>query len=543
MDSFSAGNQGAFAELVGRHIDTVYSAARRQLRDPEVADDVTQAVFIILTQKAGKLDRRIPLGAWLLKTTHFACLDARKRQARRQKHERAAAEMAARREHVMTEVDSDSGRREEICQVLDAAMAGMSDRDRGAVTLRYLNGMSVNQTAEAMGITPAAAGKRITRALERLRNRLTRRGVIVPSAMLAVALGELPRFSASSALTQTVAAAVSLSGASSAGVVIAKGTLNIMNWIKLKIAAMVLLGTAAAAAAGSEAVVLLQDAPQPTAPAAAAVPVVVNDNNIPPAPAAFVGTLANGVSIEVIGVSENPSRGKPWWKADGSPLAVAPYRRMDGSVSRQAGQVTREFAVRVNDQPAGQAGKAAVSWFVVESRGSASGTVHAASGVNLELDAAAVTVDDDPNGVTIHADIAAGEWTTEFTTQNNPYGSSSESKPAGLLGFGEKSVLWGQPVRDGGKTRMMVACSGLATETDVRLVAIDRNGEEHPAASGGGVSNSAAMLRAFTSELPVNEIKTWELQTRPYDQWIEIRHIALHPGQNIGVQIATSDNP
>ena len=548
LDSFGKGDQRAFAELVGRHIDTVYSAARRQMRNAEQADDVTQAVFIILTQKAAKLDRRVPLGAWLLKTTHFACLDARKRLARRRRHEQAAALLAARREQEM--LNSESNRNDQLDEIgaeLDAAMAALSDRDRGAITLRYFDGMSVNQTADALGTTPAAAGKRITRAIERLRHRLRRRGVNVPSATLAVALGQIPRFAASAALTHTVAMGVNISAASNAGAAIAKGTLNIMKWIKLKIAASILIGTAVAAAAGTEAVVMLQNAPQPPVQAQTPVPAApvavqpANDGVVANAPDTFVGTLNNGVSMEVIGVSENPSRRKPWWKADGSPLVLAPYNRMFGSVTpaKGSGRITREVAVVINDQ-SNQGEKAEVRWSVVETEGTATG------GVQPErqgLEASAVILEDDPNGFTVRAEVAAGAWTTLFSTVNNPYGNTSSQSEAGLFGIGARSILWGPALKDGSRTRIVGAYSGSGADGDFRMLAIDRAGGEHPAHLTNSIGNGSTIIGEFVSDLPIDQIKKWELQNRPFDQWIEIRHVSIHPGKNAGVQIATSDNP
>ena len=80
------GSQDAFATLVRRRIDMVYSAALRQVRDPATAEDVAQGVFMTLARKAaGLVDRNVVLSAWLLRATHLAALDALRRERRRQK--------------------------------------------------------------------------------------------------------------------------------------------------------------------------------------------------------------------------------------------------------------------------------------------------------------------------------------------------------------------------------------------------------------------------------------------------------------------------
>jgi RNA polymerase sigma factor (sigma-70 family) len=153
------------------------------LRDRPAAEDAAQATFLLLARKAGSLSRPEGLAAWLHGVAYRVALKVRVSEARRKSRERAAARPEAVR-------PSDGPLWSELRPVLDAAVAGLSEKYRVAVVLCYLEGRSHAEAARQLACPVGTVASRLARARELLRGRLARRGVTLSAGILVAALQE-----------------------------------------------------------------------------------------------------------------------------------------------------------------------------------------------------------------------------------------------------------------------------------------------------------------------------------------------------------------
>jgi RNA polymerase sigma factor (sigma-70 family) len=174
------GSETAFAELVRRHVDFVYSAALRMVRAAHLAEDVTQGVFVALAQNTRQLTDRAVLSGWLHLTARNLAANAVRADVRRRAREQEAAAM-----NQLLSAESDVAW-EQIAPHLDAALGELSEPDHEAVLLRYFEKKSAPEMAGILGISEEAAQKRVSRAVERLREFFSKRNVAIGASGLAV---------------------------------------------------------------------------------------------------------------------------------------------------------------------------------------------------------------------------------------------------------------------------------------------------------------------------------------------------------------------
>src|ERR1700722_19004183 len=232
----------AFAALVARYVNMVYSAALRKPGASYADEEITQAVFIILAKKADRLPEKTILSGWLYQTARLAAANFLRTQIRRVRREQEAYMQSLSNE---TEPEIWP----QIMPLLEDAMGRLGEKDRNAIALRFFEGKSFQEIGTAFGARENAAKKRVAYALEKLRKYFSKCGVNSTAATLAGAISANSVQAAPAMLAKTATAVALAKGAaaSTSTLTLIKGALEVMAWTKVKMAivagAVVLLAT------------------------------------------------------------------------------------------------------------------------------------------------------------------------------------------------------------------------------------------------------------------------------------------------------------
>lgn len=489
----------AFRRLVDRYVNLVYSSARRQVGEEELARDVTQAVFLILAEKAGELNADKPLSAWLMQVTQYASANAVRSRLRRTRHETKAAEM---NQEARGEAEWES-----MSPLLDEGMSKLRSGDRDVLLLRYFEQKTAREVAQAMGISESAAEKRVTRAVERLRDFFRRRGVAVSSGVLAAGL----MAHSAEAAPMELSAGISAAGATGGAAGVAKGTVIAMAAAKTKVlVASVVIGVLVVGG-GSAAVVTILKSP---ASSVVKVPTPTNVRATAPGATPWTVIFNDGTRVDLVGITNTPGKTKGWWRGDGSPAPmITTPPPMIGKFD-VPNQTTYQFYLR--QYLTGARDAQVTPHLTTSTGGSATTTVRkeATSGdVNLMASVASSI-----QSVDIALTWASGPWRTDWRYDLKEPRDPAATQPADII----IEKVYAEP----GKTVIEMRGNGRTEEDrQVQFCVVNAKGKEF------GVTTISSMLAGrgtYEFDTPLQDVVALIRRSRP----IEIRHVRnlpLHP--------------
>lgn len=169
-----------------RYKQLVYSVCLREVENPELAEDATQVVFLLLAKKAATFRKGTVLASWLFRTALETCHSLRRHQLKHEKREQQVVDGLARSFH--DKVDGFTW--SEIEPVLNASLKSLSSEDQNAVLLRYFQNRSLKEVGTALNISEDAARMRIARALEKMRRHFRQHGLLLTAFSLPILLSD-----------------------------------------------------------------------------------------------------------------------------------------------------------------------------------------------------------------------------------------------------------------------------------------------------------------------------------------------------------------
>lgn len=516
----------AFAELVRRYIAFVHAAAVRQTQDATLADDVTQAVMIVLARKAGTISSDAILASWLFTVTRHAAQNAMKVQSRQRFHERSAAAERSER------VDPPDVSNADLRDVLDEAIARLPQLERAGVLLHYFHHRSHDEVGTALGLSTDAARKRVTRALAKMRTFLSGRGVVVSSAALVAGMhAEASSTGVSAGLVSSTvnvallsgSSAAQVSGSGSIAIAHAHAVTRMLTLAKLKVAATIAVAIVGVSAA--TALPLAGLASRAITKISTTTLLASSEPSTQPASRLFTTDVAPGVQVDFLGVSSYPPDEQSWFSIAGEPIDVPEPRLLESRV-----QTTRppehQLALRVR-MP-----KGAVTVMDIENASLASHSHMDVDGDYILLSSFALQ--DPAETVSIRLGIATSDWKTIAAADGFADPVDTDAGEYGVI-----TLM--PPEKDNLVGGTKVEVHHRTIKLPYHLIVTDASGKEHVSHNVNVNRTNDDCVSSYTFELPQDQIKKAEFQIREFDKFVEASEISLSSGRKTTPRIRVTD--
>jgi hypothetical protein len=250
-------------------------------------------------------------------------------------------------------------------------------------------------------------------------------------------------------------------------------------------------------------------------------PVIIKDPlDVPrePGDGRKVLNLANGATLEVVGVSTHPSGPATWWDHRGVPMAEAPCDPSGNRMTSNLDTVFRAILVRVKGVPEGADASYAIT---PRSGGSSKGPATRGGRVVSGLTLMVAGFPKSAETCSVTFEVADGPWKAVSVTRG--FGASAQSSSIG------PSFVFGEAVatKDGGTA---ITVTHDIHDQAVRIAAVDLDNKEHASIGGGGAGVGKFAQLGAVFDLPPDAFREYRLQTRPYKR-AELKGIALNPAK------------
>ncbi len=234
----------------------------------------------------------------------------------------------------------------------------------------------------------------------------------------------------------------------------------------------------------------------------------------------FIATLPNGVTVELVGVCENPSEGKQWWRPGGELLLKAPYEHSSTKAHPNKGQKAYEAALLCSG--VSEDNGLSVKFHVDNSSSSSFGSVSQTK--TSYTHSASFILPEKKEHANIRVQVAAGDWME--------YDRRFPVRERRQMADG---IVWFPAKEEDGQVVQHIVHSH--TENNIRMVAVTKSGETVTACfssvkESGDISDSTFKF----DKLKLEDVSQFIFQTRPYE-WITFKNVSLKPNFKTDVQV------